>query len=193
MSRTSQSQRKRAAELEELLGKSCDLPCPTDGDCKSGITKETNHKRVSLPHSQAREGSPHRAAATPAPGKPRAEEEKQSREGLGLVEAAARSVFGRQELYSVDGHGRRTLIEERVVGSVAYGKLLEAARENARLPARPTESRVEAPVVGLPVPEWWETELGATSAEKIATIRENLRMASERRGALRSPGTWRRP
>jgi hypothetical protein len=33
----------------------------------------------------------------------------------------------------------------------------------------------------LPLPEWWETELGATRAEKLATIRANLKRATEHR------------
>jgi hypothetical protein len=63
MSRISQSQRKRAAELEVLLRP---LLCPTDGDLSTGMTKEKRDK-ISLPDSRARGRSPLKAAALSLP------------------------------------------------------------------------------------------------------------------------------
>jgi hypothetical protein len=73
-----------------------------------------------------------------------------------------REVFGWQTLYSVDGHGRRSRIETEHLSDEGYNKLL---------------------------PIWWKTDLGETPEEKWATIRANIKMASEKRAL--SKRTWK--
>ena len=213
MSRVSRSQQQAGEQLTLQA-----VPHPSIGHLSTGRTKETNHKRVSLSYSQAREGSPLGAAD---PSRPDSAGEGKEKHGQGETGergiAAAWSVFGASPtLWSVDVHGRRECIDPRETSSGVYEKLLEAARQNAELPAHDLPNRsappVEIPegykrgaVTGLALPDWWETALGSAPEEKLATIRENLQKAAQRgKGGLfqtfptfpgngPAGGGWRRP
>ena len=132
MSRVSRKQQEAGAQLILPVG-----PHPSIGHLSTGRTKETNYKRVSLSYSQAREGSPLGAADPSRPGWAGEGKEKHGQGETGERGiAAARTVFGvPPTLWSVDVHGRRECIDPREVGSAVYEKLLEAARQNAELPA----------------------------------------------------------
>jgi hypothetical protein len=170
---------------------------PMNGNRSSETTKETkyigsdNRKRESSPLGEA--DSP-RSSLTG---------------GRDKLLGAARAVFpARQKLYSVDVFGRRSEIDTKHMGALAYQKLLDACRRPAHLDD-PTSSLTEmdqaetarelpegckvGPETELPLPEWWETpEEGATSEELQAMIRRNLARASkEGRGIFRSWGSAR--
>jgi hypothetical protein len=172
----------------------------SNGHRCSVSTKETLHKGVSLPEIPTREGSPLGAAATPRSESRQAVEKPGQQNGSLL--SAARDVF-RQKVYSYDVQGRYSEVGTSAMGDEAYHKLLEAAKSPitsdgaslSDLPA-PTKTTKEVPegykvgpATGLTIPDWWETELGNTPEEKLATIRRNLGKAKllSKGNLLRTP------
>jgi hypothetical protein len=133
--------------------------------------------------------------------------------------AAAKTVFTptpkltRKAIYSYDVHGRYSQVDTGKMGDEAFHRLLEAAknsltgdddhRGNIAKPTPVSEIPLSeipegckiGPATGLAIPDWWETELGDTPEEKLATIRRNLEKAKQLgKGNLfkPSPGAGRR-
>ena len=107
----------------------------------------------------------------------------------------------RQQLYSVDGLGRRSEIETGHMSEGAYQALLEACENPIRFDGPPQDYDMTAAKetsfdipdgcklgseTELPLPEWWELPGAQATAEEIqAMIRRNLKRAErEGKGAL---------
>lgn len=140
-------------------------------------TKQTVDNHSS---DRIREGSPPQAAT--------ASESSRTHSERGNLLSNARSIFGnRPALYSVDVYGRRSEIDTRNMGPMAYRALLDAF-EQADLPYEPISPlHREAPPggkigpeTGLPLPDWWELPDEATTSEELqALLRRNLNRAAK--------------
>lgn len=173
------------------------------------MTKQTGHilsgdrKRESSPQGGAASPSPELLERGEQDLSAAPMDDSEAREGdeefvdYDALMAATKTVFKpkpvRTIVYSYDVQGRYSIVDTSAMSDDAYHKLLEAAKSPitsdganlSDLPA-PTKTSKEilegckiGPATELTIPDWWETELGDTPEEKLATIRRNLEKAKQ--------------